>query len=296
MIANYGNHPVRNAPLPVARLRGACTSGHSVITGKAPPGATLKITKDFTLYTNPVLQPTRRRRRPRRRCRSRRTSSPRCVVPASGKFTWDVNPSVRPVPPYRAEGRVGGPNGYLTRSPGRSPARPPTARCWRPTRSRSTRARRVNMSLCTQGGVGRHGPGDAGADARHAGDVRRVHAGLAKDYTASTTATVISTAGDATLSVADPSPTATGHLVNGTFSLPSAAAGRGRLRPRSRRSAARPLRRAAHLLRPGVQRPVTVNFKQAIGASDALRTGTLLEDADLHAVDHDAVAVRGPRP
>ena len=38
-------------------------------------------------------------------------------------------------------------------------------------------------------------------------------------YTASTTANVISTAGDATLSVADPS-SATGHLVNGTFSLP----------------------------------------------------------------------------
>ena len=38
--------------------------------------------------------------------------------------------------------------------------------------------------------------------------------------TASTTANVISTAGDATLSVADPSSTATGHLVNGAFSLP----------------------------------------------------------------------------
>src|SRR6202008_4375619 len=45
--------------------------------------------------------------------------------------------------------------------------------------------------------------------------------GVAKDYFASTSANVISTAGDATLSVADPSSTATGHLVNGTFSLPS---------------------------------------------------------------------------
>ena len=44
--------------------------------------------------------------------------------------------------------------------------------------------------------------------------------GVGQDYTASTTANVISTAGDATLSVADPSTTATGHLVNGTFSLP----------------------------------------------------------------------------
>src|SRR5262249_47346300 len=44
--------------------------------------------------------------------------------------------------------------------------------------------------------------------------------GVAKDYTATTTATVISTAGDATLSVADPSATNTGKLVNGTFALP----------------------------------------------------------------------------
>src|SRR3954454_1298153 len=46
--------------------------------------------------------------------------------------------------------------------------------------------------------------------------------GVAKDYTATSTANVISTAGDATLSIADPSATATGHLVNGAFSLPSA--------------------------------------------------------------------------
>ena len=43
--------------------------------------------------------------------------------------------------------------------------------------------------------------------------------GVAKEYTASRTATVLSTAGDATLSVADPSPTNTGKLVNGTFAL-----------------------------------------------------------------------------
>ena len=46
--------------------------------------------------------------------------------------------------------------------------------------------------------------------------------GTARDYLASTTATVISTAGDATLSVADPSSVQTGHLVNGTFFLPQA--------------------------------------------------------------------------
>ena len=44
--------------------------------------------------------------------------------------------------------------------------------------------------------------------------------GVARTYHASTTANVISTAGDATLSVADPSSNATGRLVNGAFSLP----------------------------------------------------------------------------
>src|SRR3954451_5650800 len=43
--------------------------------------------------------------------------------------------------------------------------------------------------------------------------------GLGKTYLANTTANVISTAGDATLSVADASSTATGRLVNGSFSL-----------------------------------------------------------------------------
>ena len=51
--------------------------------------------------------------------------------------------------------------------------------------------------------------------------------GVAQDYTASTTANVISTAGDATLSVADPSRTNTGHLVNGDVHAAAAAAGVG---------------------------------------------------------------------
>jgi hypothetical protein len=41
--------------------------------------------------------------------------------------------------------------------------------------------------------------------------------GVTKDYSAQTTANVVSTAGDATLSVSDP-----GHLSNGAFSLPAA--------------------------------------------------------------------------
>ena len=94
--------------------------------------------------------------------------------------------------------------------------------------------------------------------------------GTAKDYTASTTATIVSTAGDAALSVADPSPTQTGHLVNGAFALPQALqaqAGGGPFAPVG----------SATLLKtwtaPTSNEAVTVAFKQSIGATDALRTG-----------------------
>ena len=98
--------------------------------------------------------------------------------------------------------------------------------------------------------------------------------GLAHDYLASSTATVISTAGDATLSVADPSATATGHLVNGTFSLPQALqakVGSGAYGPVG--GSASPLALTSWAT-PVSNASVTMDFKQSIGATDALRTGT----------------------
>jgi hypothetical protein len=83
--------------------------------------------------------------------------------------------------------------------------------------------------------------------------------GVAKTYDASTTATVISTAGDAALTVTDPSTVAPGHLVNGSFSLPQPLQGLGTVKTWSA---------------PTSNEVVTVPFKQAIGAGDALRTGT----------------------
>ncbi|HWK25928.1 MAG TPA: hypothetical protein VNS09_05155 [Solirubrobacter sp.] len=103
--------------------------------------------------------------------------------------------------------------------------------------------------------------------------------GLANDYTASTTANVISTAGDGALTVSDPSSTATGHLVNGTFSLPSALQAQassaggaggafadvgGAAAPTSLLTYAGPTSNDA----------VSLSFKQHVGANDALRTGT----------------------
>jgi hypothetical protein len=97
--------------------------------------------------------------------------------------------------------------------------------------------------------------------------------GLAKDYGAQTSANVISTAGDAALSVADPSSTATGHLVNGTFSLPStlqANAG-GPFADVGGSSAPTLLKTWSN---PTSNEAVAIAFQQHIGANDALRTGT----------------------
>ncbi len=78
--------------------------------------------------------------------------------------------------------------------------------------------------------------------------------GVANDYLASTTANVISTAGDAALGVSDP-----GHMTNGTFSLPQPL--QVQIAP-SAWSA------------PVSNGPVAITFKQPIAATDALRTGT----------------------
>jgi hypothetical protein len=78
--------------------------------------------------------------------------------------------------------------------------------------------------------------------------------GFDKTYTASTTASVISTAGDAALSVSDP-----GHLTNGAFALPEAL--QVAMNPSSWTA---PVSNAA----------VAIAFTQHIGAADALRTGS----------------------
>lgn len=99
--------------------------------------------------------------------------------------------------------------------------------------------------------------------------------GTAKDYTATTSADVISTAGDALLSVADPSSVATGKLVNGAFSLPSvlqAMATGGTFADVGGSAAPTPLKAYGG---PVSNDGSTLTFKQHVGADDALRnTGT----------------------
>ncbi|HEX6025745.1 MAG TPA: CocE/NonD family hydrolase, partial [Solirubrobacter sp.] len=103
--------------------------------------------------------------------------------------------------------------------------------------------------------------------------------GVGATYETSTTANVISSAGDATLSVADPSPVATGHLVNGTYSLPQPLQARARnatntgIPYNNVGSSAEPL----NLLMydgPISNDQVELGFSQRINATDALRTGT----------------------
>jgi hypothetical protein len=103
--------------------------------------------------------------------------------------------------------------------------------------------------------------------------------GLTNDYATTATANVISSAASAALSVADPSPTATGHLVNGSFSLPSALqakatspAGTGNALADVGGSAApTPLLTYSG---PASNDKVTVAFAQHVAATDGLRTGS----------------------
>ncbi|MDA0164587.1 M14 family metallopeptidase [Solirubrobacter ginsenosidimutans] len=103
--------------------------------------------------------------------------------------------------------------------------------------------------------------------------------GLGKDYTASTTATVTSSAGNATLSIADPSADHTGHLVNGTFFLQQAMQAKATNSATTNTtfadvgSSAAPLNLLSYSA-PVSADPVTLNFKQTIAASEGLRTGS----------------------
>ncbi len=92
--------------------------------------------------------------------------------------------------------------------------------------------------------------------------------GVANDYEATVGATVTSTAGDATLTVVDPA--GTGRLVNGAVSLaqPVHAAVSGAFAPVGGSQLTLHSYSA-----PASNDPLTIRVKQAIGASEPLRTG-----------------------
>jgi type 1 glutamine amidotransferase len=103
--------------------------------------------------------------------------------------------------------------------------------------------------------------------------------GVGQTYTAGSTANVISSAGDALLSVSDPSATATGRLVNGSFSLaaPVRARATSALGTGAAFAAVGGSNSPTSLLTysgPVANDQVTLAFEQAVGANEPLRTGS----------------------
>jgi X-Pro dipeptidyl-peptidase len=100
--------------------------------------------------------------------------------------------------------------------------------------------------------------------------------GILRTYLASSTATVTSTAGDALLTVSDPSAVGTGHLVNGTFVLPEPLQARAR-NAANTGTAYNNIGSSLNLLvwnGPVSNDAVTLEFSQLVKANDPLRTGT----------------------
>jgi hypothetical protein len=99
--------------------------------------------------------------------------------------------------------------------------------------------------------------------------------GVDRDYDTSTTATITSTAGDATLSVGDAAANATGRLVNGAFSLSeplrATATGAGGFAPLSPAGLALSL---VSYTGPVSNATAEIAFRQHISRVQALRTGT----------------------
>jgi 3',5'-cyclic AMP phosphodiesterase CpdA len=135
-----------------------------------------------------------------------------------------------------------------------------------------------NLANVQPAGVGGSVPGTLSLEVAAAPTLGAFTPGVAKDYEAGVGATVTSTAGDATLSIVDPSTTAPGKLVNGAFSLaqPVQASVSSALAPVS----GSPL--ALHSYSGPVSKdPLTIRFKQAIGGQEPLRTGSYTKSLTL---------------
>ena len=138
---------------------------HSVVSGTAAPGATLTLTKTYSLDSSNTVWTTGQPAEVRSFPNTDHARSSRCRP--NGRFEWHVNPSVRAEPVLRP-GRRRGLHADLHRGrrhrarddDGQAPARP------------AGRALAVHAGRCRW-----HGAGDAVADARDAGHVRRVRPG-----------------------------------------------------------------------------------------------------------------------
>jgi beta-galactosidase GanA len=112
----------------------------------------------------------------------------------------------------------------------------------------------VPLSVSTSGDVGGTVPATLALTLGAPASFGAFTPGVARTYTAQTTADIVSTAGNAALSVSDP-----GHLANGAFTLPQ------------------PLQvdiTPSSWFEPVSHAASTITFTQPIRANDALRTGT----------------------
>jgi carboxypeptidase T len=239
---------------------------HSVITGTAPAGATLTLTKAYTLDSSSTEFTTGQPAQIRAFPNAIKTT---LTVPSTGKFEWHVNPSLRP---SQYTDQFIDESWLLTCSA-------PDGTVLESTTVKIARGQVANRSLCTQGGVGGSVPATLALTLGAPATFGAFTPAITKEYDASMTATTVSSAGDATLSVADPDATAPGRLKNGAFALaqPVRAAATsptgtgGALTAVAGSASPTPLLTYAG---PVSNDPVAVAFKQAIGADDALRTGT----------------------
>ena len=143
----------------------------------------------------------------------------------------------------------------------------------------ATQAISYSVATSDDGGVGGTTPATLTLNLGAPGAFAPFLPGIAQAYTTTVAASIISSAGDATLSAADPSAVQTGHLVNGTYFLSQpleiAAAKSGAQPP----TATTPIGGSANptslLTYDGpVNETATVTFKQPILGTDALRTGS----------------------
>ncbi len=145
-------------------------------------------------------------------------------------------------------------------------------------KSESDPSKSMSVTCGTDGTVGGNVPATLSLTLGTAANFGPFTPGAQKDYFATTAATVTSTAGDALLSVADPSPTNTGKLVNGAFALPETLQANA-VRGTTSGGVYAPVGGSAaptNLLTwnaPASNDQVTIGFKQPIKANDALRTG-----------------------
>ena len=158
---------------------------HSVISGTAPAGAKLTLTKSYTLDTSLTTWPSGTARRSARRERDQREHH----RAGTGKFEWHVNPSLRPSQ-Y---------NSTFIHESYTLTCSAADGTVLETTTVKVARGQLVNRSLCTQGGVGGTVPATLALTLGTA-TFGAFTPGVARDYDAPANANVISTAGDANLS------------------------------------------------------------------------------------------------